>query len=54
MYEIEITSLQKSYLLKLADEHNNRTITQFSEIFQCSKVNSKAILDRKEKILQMI
>ena len=50
MYEIEITSLQKSYLLKLADEHNNITITQFSEIFQCSKVNSKAILDRMVKI----
>lgn len=50
MYDISLTNIQKLYMINLSDNANMISITQFSELFNCSKVNSKSILDRMVKI----
>ena len=50
MYDISLTNIQKLYMINLSDNANMISITHFSELFNCSKVNSKSILDRMVKI----
>lgn len=50
MYDVSLTNIQKLYMINLSDNSNMISITQFSELFNCSKANSKSILDRMVKL----
>lgn len=46
MLNLKITKVQIEYLLFIQNYEGNKTITEASNYFNCSKVNSKKILDR--------
>ena len=50
MLDIELTNQQRQYLLYLSEKENTETLTSIAKHFNCSKVNSKKILDRMVKI----
>lgn len=50
MIEIDLTNQQRQYLLFLSEQDNKETLTSIAKHFNCSKVNSKKILDRMVKI----
>ncbi len=50
MTDIVLTSQQKKYLLYLMESDDNNTIVKFSKKFNCSRVNSKKILDKMLKL----
>lgn len=50
MIEIDLTNQQRQYLLYLFEQDNKETLTSIAKHFNCSKVNSKKILDRMVKI----
>lgn len=50
MLDINITNQQKQYLLHLLEAIQEQNLTSLSEHFQCSKVNSKKIIDRMVRI----
>ncbi len=50
MSNIELTNQQKRYLLLYLDEPTARTISSFADRFECSRANSKKILDRMVKM----
>lgn len=50
MIDIELTNQQRQYLLYLSEKDNTETLTTIAKHFNCSKVNSKKILDRMVKI----
>lgn len=46
MIKLDLTKIQIQYLLYIKSKKNNKTITSTSICFNCSKTNSKKILDR--------
>jgi hypothetical protein len=46
MYKLNLTKVQIEHLLFIKNNKENVTITQTARRFECSKVNSKKILDR--------
>lgn len=46
MFDITITNQQKQYLLYFLENQSAVTLTKAANHFQCSKVNSKKIIDR--------
>lgn len=50
MIDIDLTNQQRQYLLYLSECDNEETLTSVARHFNCSKVNSKKILDRMVKI----
>ncbi len=50
MNEVKLTSQQKKYLLYLMESDAKNSISKFSRRFDCSRVNSKKILDKMLKL----
>ncbi len=50
MEQLKITSLQKKYLFYFIHLGGNMSISNFAELFNCSRINSKKILDRMVKL----
>lgn len=48
--DITLTNQQTQYLLEMRKSEGENTITHFSHVFNCSKANSKYILDRMLKM----
>ncbi|MFP5527067.1 hypothetical protein ACLGL1_01120 [Peptococcus simiae] len=50
MFDISLTNNQKQYLLYLLESDRDESLPTISAYFNCSKVNSKKIIDRMVKI----
>ncbi len=50
MFEFSLTNHQKQYLLYLLESDRDESLPTISSYFQCSKVNSKKIIDRMVKV----
>lgn len=50
MIDLYLTSIQKKYLFHFVNLDVEPTISNFAEYFECSRINSKKILDRMVKI----